>query len=282
MARTSSTGSVTSLRDRALLRASRSPRRTLRSRGGCALLGTTVAILATALAASPTWASSQPLRRHVGGTTTTSSTLPAATTTTVPTMPLPLSPPSAPEDTCVKGTWPADVQGRPASFMHGDNGVYLWHDPDGGWALRVTHSGPRLRVVFSGSLTSANGQFLEVTPVVAGGNDIVYETVDKHTVYFRFVDYGLVDGLNFGTSCAKGFAVNIHVSARLVPPSFIYLGAGEGNPASNPFHVQRVRVQNSAAQPAAAVRASATITTATPATPATTATRAATMVRLQG
>jgi hypothetical protein len=270
VARTSSAADATQTRRR--LRALRLSHARLGRRGGVgrartsgrarALVVTALALAMTGMTAAPSSASPRALHRHPTSASTTTNA-PAATTT-VPSMPEPVAPPPAPEDNCVKGTWPATVQGRPASFLVGGNRAYLWHDADGGWALRVTHAGPRLRVVFSGSLYSATGQFIDVAPTAGGGNDIVYETADKHTVYFRFVDYGLVDGLNFATECAKAFTVSTHLGSRLLPAGDVYLGAGGVNPAGNPFRVERVRGQGADAGLTRAVRLTTSTTVPVP------------------
>jgi hypothetical protein len=240
-------------------------------RAVAALVMTGLALLTSSVAAGPSWAGPQALHRHLGDTTTTTTGTAAAVTTTVP-LPLPQPPPPVAEDTCVKGTWATQDLGRPTSFQAGANGAYLWHDPDGGWALRVTHAGPRVRVVFSGSLYSASGQFIDVTTIASGGNDIVYETANKRTVYFRFVDDGWVDGLNFGTECAKAFTVNIHEGAKLASPGAIFLGAGLANPLGNPFRVDRERVVNAPDKKAAGTSRSTTTTTTTTALTTTTTT----------
>jgi len=209
-----------------------------------------LAIMATGIASTPSSASPRVLHRHVhptatststsASTDTTATTEPATASTTVPTMPLPAPPPAVAEDTCVKGTWAPEYEGRPTTYLVGSDGAYLWHDPDGGWALRVTHANAKERVVFSGSLYSATGQFVDVTSLSPGGDDIIYETGDKHTILFRFVDDGLVDGLSFGTMCSKAFTVNIHLGARLAAPGQVYLGASGDHPVGNPFRVTRV------------------------------------------
>jgi hypothetical protein len=179
-------------------------------------------------------------KKAVATTTTTTSQVP---TTTV--MPTPAAPPPAAQDTCVKGEWPAAVQGRPAEFQSSANAAYLWHDPDGGWALRVTHSGPRSRLVFSGNLTTA-GKFVDVVAVSGGSNDIVFESANKHAVSFRFVNYGLVDGLDFATQCAKAFSVTVHIGGVAAPADAVHLGATSVSPAGNPFKVQRLKATSTA------------------------------------
>ncbi|HUB71091.1 MAG TPA: hypothetical protein VL984_11765 [Acidimicrobiales bacterium] len=204
-----------------------------------------LSIALIAVVPNPAWAAGQSGDRHgqpfPGPTTTSPAT---STTTTVPGMPLPEAPPPLAEDTCVKGNWEQQVEGRPTGFSPSSDGAYLWHDPDGGWALRVTDVGAKARLVFSGFLYSASGQFTDVTALGSGNGDIVYETGNKHTVLFRFVDFGVVDGLNFGTSCSKAFTVNIHSGGRLLPAGEVFLGTGGANPLANPFKVERVRLED--------------------------------------
>jgi hypothetical protein len=158
-----------------------------------------------------------------------------ATTTTTTTV---TPPPPAPEDTCVPGQWPQVVQGRPTAFQAGDHGFYLWHDPDGGWAVRVTHAGPHDRVIFSGTLTTG-GQFVDVKRVRDEANDIVAVSPSKHIITFRFVNYGWVDGLNFATHCSTGFQTRLDVDGHLSPTSLVHLGPAEVNPLTNPFRIER-------------------------------------------
>jgi hypothetical protein len=165
----------------------------------------------------------------------TSTTTSTVTTTTVPS---PVPPPPSPADTCVKGAWPQIAQGRPLQFKAGDHGFYLWHDPDGGWALRVTHAGPHDKVTFSGTLTTG-GQFVDVERVRDESNDIVALSPNKHTIIFRFVNYGWVDGLNFATHCSTGFSTGVRVDGSLAPVSLLHLGAAEVSPLTNPFKIER-------------------------------------------
>jgi hypothetical protein len=131
------------------------------------------------------------------------------------------------------------VQGAPVSFTLGADAAYLWYDPDGGWALRFTHAGNGDKLIFAGSLSTPTGQFTDVTPVSDKGRDIVALSPDKRTIYFRFVDFGLIDGLNFATRCARVITVNVHASRGLVPANEIHLGANGTSPPGNPFKVGR-------------------------------------------
>ncbi len=156
------------------------------------------------------------------------------------TLPVPVvAPQPAPPDNCGGGYWPPEVSGRPSGFAAGNRGAYLWYDPDGAWALRVTHYGPRDRAVFSGILQTG-GKFVDVHSF-GQGNDIVAVARNQHAIVFRFVNYGWVDGLDFATTCSAGFTVSIDVNGQRASPGAIHLGSGGVSPASNPFRVQRGR-----------------------------------------
>ncbi len=172
-------------------------------------------------------------------------------------MPVPTPPVPAPPDTCGKGVWPAEVQGRPPSFQIGD-GVYLWDDPDGGWAIRATHSGPGDTAVVSGTLTTG-GKFVDVRRA-KGVNDIVALSGNKRTILFRFVDYGWVDGFDFATRCAAGFSASFYIGGNLASATSIHLGAGATIPPTNPFKVQRGRtaVVSSSFKPVASLAGTTT------------------------
>ncbi|HXW79162.1 MAG TPA: hypothetical protein VEJ84_06665 [Acidimicrobiales bacterium] len=203
-------------------------------RGAKVLLGACLAVAVTSMAASPVWAKG----RRIATTSTTTST--STTTTTVGTMPVPAPPAPALPDNCGKGAWPSVVQGRPLSFQAGD-GVYLWDDPDGGWALRVTHTGPSDDAVISGTLTTS-GKFLDVRRMQNGdGDDIVVVGAAKHTILFRFVNYGWLDGLDFATRCSPAFTASFYIGGALASTSAVHLGEGAVSPTGNPFRVERAR-----------------------------------------
>jgi hypothetical protein len=164
----------------------------------------------------------------------------------------------------VPGAWPGVADGRPATLLAGSDGAYLWHDPDGGWALRVTHASLQDRVIFSGSLTTS-GKFLDVQLIGGGGNDIVVVGPAKRTILFRFVNYGLVDGLDFSTHCSRGFTVKLYIEGQLASTGSVHLGQSLGNPTSNPFTVERVRGTSGALLQ---VLPTTTVTAPPPTTPA--------------
>ncbi len=178
----------------------------------------------------------------------------ATTTTTVPAsgLPVPAPPAPAPEDTCVPGTW-ASAQGAPLAYVNGIDAAYLWHDADGGWALRVTHSGPRSKAVFSGSLTATTGQFVNVGASPGTGNDIVYLSADKRTVLFRFVNFGALDGLDFATHCTRAIVVHLRLGAANLGPAHVFVGTTGTHPPKDPFRVARSARLGPAGTPRAAV-----------------------------
>jgi hypothetical protein len=202
------------------------------ARAAKALLSACVALAATGLVAAPAWAK---VRRPV---TTTTAALLTSTTTTVGTMPTPTPPVPAPADSCGKGVWPSEVQGRPQYFQVGD-GVYLWDDPDGGWAVRVTHTGLQDNAVISGTLTTG-GKFVDVRRAQAG-DDIVAVSSNKRTILFRFVNYGWLDGFDFATRCSAGFSASFYIGGSLASTTSLHLGGAATSPSTNPFRVQRGR-----------------------------------------
>jgi hypothetical protein len=138
--------------------------------------------------------------------------------------------------------WPAYVQGRPYGFDPGDDGVYIWHNPTGGWGLRVSHPilpGGANRVVFTGTVTS-QGSIGHVVRVRDERDDAVWVGPDGHTLFFRFADYGGVDGVDFTTTCTPGLRFDLRADGGSMAPAFIHLGDMKVHPGSDPFLVRRV------------------------------------------
>ncbi|HZT64894.1 MAG TPA: hypothetical protein VFA11_03810 [Acidimicrobiales bacterium] len=137
--------------------------------------------------------------------------------------------------------WPAYVQGMPDGFDPGDDGVYLWHNPSGGWGLRVSHPvlpGKANRVVFSGAITS-RGTIGSVVKVRDEKDDVVKVGPDGHTLYFRFVNYGGVDGVDFTTTCTPGLRAGFKADGTVIATRFVHLGDHKVSPGSDPFIVRR-------------------------------------------
>ena len=98
---------------------------------------------------------------------------------------------------------------------------------------------PRGGDIFSGTL-STGGQFVDVRRAQGEQDDIVIVSPDKHTILFRFVNFGRVDGIDFTTRCAQGFATSIYIGGQLASTASVHLGSAESQPASNPFTTERV------------------------------------------
>lgn len=149
--------------------------------------------------------------------------------------------------------WPGYVQGRPDGFDAHDDGVYMWHNPKGGWAIRVSHPvlpGRANRVVFTGTVTTA-GRIDHVVRARDEKNDVVKVTNNGHTLAFRFVNYGWVDGVDFTTTCTPGLRVGLRVDGSSLPTKFIHLGDKKVNPGSDPFLIRRRDADTTTTAPAA-------------------------------
>jgi hypothetical protein len=136
--------------------------------------------------------------------------------------------------------WPGYVQGRPDGFDAHDDGAYMWHG-SGGWSVRVSHPvlpGKANRVVFTGAITS-RGQIGHVTRVRNEKNDMVKVVNNGHTLEFRFVNFGGIDGVDFRTTCTPGLAVGLRIDKSSLPTKFIHLGDKKVHPGSNPFGIRR-------------------------------------------
>ena len=130
------------------------------------------------------------------------------------------------------GPWPAWANGRPAA----DPGVRVWHSADG-WHVRVTHDSMHDRV-FAGEIVTT-GRIASASPVKLEQNDAFKVGPKKHAIFFRFNNYGGVDGLDFTTSCAPFIEFGFTSDAHLVGPARISIGVGGRHPAHDPFVIRR-------------------------------------------
>lgn len=145
---------------------------------------------------------------------------------------------SATTNTCDVKPWETSVNGRPANFNdHRKGGDYLWHDR-AGFHLRVTHKRSDKRV-YSGAIT-ASTKIVSLRRVKFERRDKVWLSADHKTLYFRFVNHGWIDGINFRTACATTLTVSsLKVGTTALPASRVYLGRHHTHPASVPFTVSR-------------------------------------------
>jgi hypothetical protein len=135
------------------------------------------------------------------------------------------------------GNWPLFADGRPPKLDAGDAAAdYLWHDSTG-WHLRVTHQNDHHQV-WSGVLTTT-GTFSDVSPVKLEQNDSLTVGPDKHTIAFKFNNYGGIDGLDFRTQCAPSIHFNLRADGALVNPTEVIIGHGDYSPPKVPFAVRR-------------------------------------------
>ncbi len=146
------------------------------------------------------------------------------------------SPSSSSSSTCLPGNhddaWPLYAQGR----SDRDPGVRVWHDRSG-WHVRVTHNTIHDRV-FSGEIAT-KGQLVNVRAVRLERGDALKVGPDKHSLVFRFNNYGGEDGFDFVTKCAPALEFGFTSDGHRVPTSRIGIGVTERHPASNPFIIAR-------------------------------------------
>jgi hypothetical protein len=128
--------------------------------------------------------------------------------------------------------WPVWVDGRPAR----DPGVTIWHNARG-WHVRVTHNSLHDRV-FSGEIHTT-GSLVAVHAVRLERNDYLQVGAGKHTLKFRFNNYGGTDGFDFATKCAPFLRFGFLSDGHVVATSHISIGASGHHPARDPFVIAR-------------------------------------------
>jgi hypothetical protein len=145
--------------------------------------------------------------------------------------------------TCDAGAWQTggiSVEGRPDRFDAGDRGAtYLWHDSSG-WHLRTTDQTDKAHV-YSGRIALSAGGFTGVQGVSLERGDR-YQ-VDGRNLYYRFVTYRGVDGLDFhlaGCSPAapEELAFRLRYD-RALDANRVIVGDRGRHPKSDPFTVVR-------------------------------------------
>ena len=140
-----------------------------------------------------------------------------------------------PACTTTTESWPAAAEGRPAAHPEAE-GVYLWHTTTG-WRLRVNDPGID-RAVFTGSI-KVDGQIFAVGRLLESRAEGVVTRSGAGAAYFRFVNHGGVDGLNFGTRCSSSVKVNVKRNGVTVPAAHVYIGAAGANPDAVPFTITK-------------------------------------------
>lgn len=160
----------------------------------------------------------------------------AASATTTPT--------DRPEPTgCAAGVLPVQVVGAPGVKAQDALGVYLWHGKTG-YALRATHPGHQ-KVVFSGTITVSN-TLSAVHRIKLEKADQLIVGPHRHTLTFRFTNYGYLDGINFAAGCSKDVKVTLHIGSAAATPAQVLLGRTKAHPTSVPFTIERTKVVQNA------------------------------------
>ncbi len=132
--------------------------------------------------------------------------------------------------------WPSWTQGRPAGIdPHTTSSIYMWHDD--GWHIRVTHKGSNLRT-FSGQLTTT-GKFVNSHAVQLEKSDVFQVSGDKHGITFLFKNYGLIDGVDFHTTCAPSIKFSFQSDGGESPTAKIVIGKNGVHPPTDPFEIAR-------------------------------------------
>jgi hypothetical protein len=140
---------------------------------------------------------------------------------------------------CPAGALPSVIVGNPGVKAQAAEGFYLWHGK-AGYELRVTHPGTQA-VVMSGTITVSN-RIGAVHRVRDEKQDSVKVGPKRHTMVFRFVDHGGVDGVSFGAACSSTVRVDLAVNGTKATTSQVFLGAGKASPTSVPLLIQRTGV----------------------------------------
>jgi len=146
------------------------------------------------------------------------------------------APASAADSTsCSTGNLPAVVEGDPGVKAGQAAGAYLYHDSEG-FHVRVTHPSTRkLDVVVRVDATS----FSNIKPVNLERADTITMTGDGHTLAFRFVNYGKIDGVDFSADCSKSVRVDVRFNGDRATTRQVKLGAHRTSPTSVPFTIER-------------------------------------------
>jgi hypothetical protein len=146
------------------------------------------------------------------------------------------SPGSAADSSCVSGSWPADVQGRPAGLQRlGAEGLYVWHTSNG-WRVAVTHPDTS-KVEFTGSIRT-DGQLYGVERRTERNDHVVFSE-DADGVHYRFENYGGLDGIAFGTKCSNRLVFDGNVDGQPLTANQIFIGADGHHPGGVPFVITR-------------------------------------------
>lgn len=144
---------------------------------------------------------------------------------------------------CATGALPAAVVGDPGVQARQALGVYLWHGSHG-YSLRVTHPG-KDKLVVSGAIT-ASRDITRLHRVTLEKNDRLALGAHRHTLDFRFANYGGIDGFDFTADCSKTVRVQLQIAGTPAAPAAVFLGKDRTSPTSVPFTIERAHDNASA------------------------------------
>jgi hypothetical protein len=130
---------------------------------------------------------------------------------------------------------PGYVIGDPHLTAGSASGLRVWHDVTG-WHVRATHPGTG-SVVFTGVVHS--GQPITAHRYRLEAGDQIGFSRDRHTMTFRFVNHGAVDGIDFTDNCAVHTGFGFQRAGSVLPAGAVYLGAQGAHPGVDPFTVYR-------------------------------------------
>jgi len=141
---------------------------------------------------------------------------------------------SASGSDCPGGTWPSELDGRPAEVAVGMTGMALWRDGRV-WKLRVSEKGRDL-AIFTGSI-STDGRLVSVGANLERGDRLVRRSRSKVT--YAFTNFGGIDGVNFGAACASQVTISGRLNGVILDTTTVYLGHGSQHPDGVPFTVEK-------------------------------------------
>jgi len=141
---------------------------------------------------------------------------------------------------CTTGTVPAQFAGRPSTLRAGQPaGYWIWHDK-AGWHLVATHA-TKQREVFSGVVRSSGTMHATGVKLEHGvGGDSWVIGPKRHTLMFRFTNYGGIDALRIGADCSATMSFTLYADGTKVDPSQIHLGSAAVAATANPVAMTRI------------------------------------------
>ena len=141
---------------------------------------------------------------------------------------------------CTTGSVPTQFQGRPSTLKAGQPaGYWIWHDK-AGWHVAATHA-TKERQVFSGVVRSSGTMHATGVKLEHGVNGDSWVIGPKrHTLTFRFTNFGGNDELRIGADCSATMSFTLYADGTKVDPSQIHLGSAAAAATANPVVMTRI------------------------------------------